>query len=194
MDIECRLRRPGGSKIEIGNTEYHFKPLSDGAHVAAVADEQHQDRLLGIPEAYKLYRGKATGAPAPVTIVGKPPFVAVKPGPVSNEAIAIETAIHPASFDIHGVTYALDDIIVLAQNANGFDATSWQDISDDMRADLIDEELDKLADAGVPTPGEQAEQADPALVAAREKFKTKFGKAPHYRWTVDKIKEQLADA
>jgi hypothetical protein len=62
IDIECKQHRPGGTKIELDKTEYHFQPLADGAHVAAVADDAHVARLLSIPEAYKLYRGKEVAA------------------------------------------------------------------------------------------------------------------------------------
>lgn len=63
MDIECKLIREGGTRVTIGETEYHFAPRDDGAHVATVEDEEHQDTFLAIPEAYGLYRG-AAGAPA----------------------------------------------------------------------------------------------------------------------------------
>jgi hypothetical protein len=63
MQIECKIKRDGGSHVTIGNTEYHFAPQEDGAHVATVTDEGHQDRFLGITEGYKLYR---PGKPAQV--------------------------------------------------------------------------------------------------------------------------------
>jgi hypothetical protein len=56
MKIECKLKRPGGTHVTLGGVKYHFAPQADGAHVADVADEAHQDRLLGIAEAYRVYR------------------------------------------------------------------------------------------------------------------------------------------
>jgi hypothetical protein len=62
MKIECKLKRPGGTHVTLGGAKYHFAPQADGAHVADVADEAHQDRLLGIAEAYRIYRAKSEPA------------------------------------------------------------------------------------------------------------------------------------
>lgn len=59
MKVECKLKREGGTKIDIDGTEYHFKPQADGAHVAEITDEAHLERLQQIPEAYKPYKGEA---------------------------------------------------------------------------------------------------------------------------------------
>lgn len=64
MDIECKLKRDGGSIIPLGDVTYHFAPREDGAHVATVEDEAHQERFLSITEAYRLYRGDAPSADA----------------------------------------------------------------------------------------------------------------------------------
>lgn len=56
MKIECILRRPGGTKIQIAGADYHFKPEAGndgGPHVADVADEAHAKRLLAIREGYR---------------------------------------------------------------------------------------------------------------------------------------------
>jgi hypothetical protein len=69
VKIECILKRPGGTKAEIGGTEYHFEPQADGAHVAEVKDDAHIQRFLGIPEGYRIYKaaGKQAAAPEPAT-------------------------------------------------------------------------------------------------------------------------------
>lgn len=56
MKIECKLKRDGGSKIDLDNTEYHFAPGADGAHVAEVEDDEHVARFLAIPEGYRIYK------------------------------------------------------------------------------------------------------------------------------------------
>lgn len=70
MKIECKLKREGGSVIELGGVEYHFKPQADGAHVDDVAYEEHIERFLSIPEAYCIYKPgtavKEAPAAAPV--------------------------------------------------------------------------------------------------------------------------------
>lgn len=55
MRIECLLRRPEGTKITLGATEYHFRPdpKLNGAHVAFIADQHHAEALLRIKEAYR---------------------------------------------------------------------------------------------------------------------------------------------
>ncbi|SEN87204.1 hypothetical protein SAMN04489859_102019 [Paracoccus alcaliphilus] len=54
MKIESIIRRPGGTNITLGATEYHFKPEGpDPRHVAIVADEAHARVLLSIAEGYR---------------------------------------------------------------------------------------------------------------------------------------------
>jgi hypothetical protein len=70
--IECKIKRAGGSKIDIGGVDYHFKPTSDaeGApHVCEVKDEEHIARFLEIRDGYKLV-GAAEKQPAPDTDAG----------------------------------------------------------------------------------------------------------------------------
>lgn len=64
--IQCILRRKGGTKVTFGNNlakqkTYHFKPVDgdddQSPHVCNVDDIEHADRLLSIPEAYRLFRG-----------------------------------------------------------------------------------------------------------------------------------------
>lgn len=82
MLIECKLKRQGGSKIDIGGTAYHFKPASDepGApHLCDVKDKLHAQRFLGIAEAYCL--------PGDVPVLpGDEPLT--KPEPVASTAAA----------------------------------------------------------------------------------------------------------
>lgn len=56
MQIECTIKRPGGSKVQLDKNTYHFKPKDDHPdtpHVAEVTDEAHCKRLLSIREAYR---------------------------------------------------------------------------------------------------------------------------------------------
>lgn len=62
MLIECKLHRPGGTVVEIGGREYHFKPDVDGRHVCIVPTEVGE-RLLEIPEAYAKATARTTGEP-----------------------------------------------------------------------------------------------------------------------------------
>lgn len=67
MKIECLIKRKGGSVITFGHkpreVKYHFKPESDVLdmpHECEVENPVHVQRLLGIPEAYRI-----AGAPYP---------------------------------------------------------------------------------------------------------------------------------
>lgn len=53
MLIVCKIKREGGSNVEIGKKKYHFKPQeAGGEHIAEVTDDEHIARLLAIKEAY----------------------------------------------------------------------------------------------------------------------------------------------
>lgn len=58
--VECKLIREGGTRAEVGGTEYHFQPYTDGAHVCVIEDNEHADRFLSITEGYRLYRGEGS--------------------------------------------------------------------------------------------------------------------------------------
>lgn len=53
MNIECLLKRPGGTRIALGGTAYHFKPDDLERHVASVENPDHSKLLLGITEGYR---------------------------------------------------------------------------------------------------------------------------------------------
>lgn len=67
MLIKCLLKRDGGSKIDLGEKEYHFAPNEQGDHIAEVTNKDHIKTLLAIPEAYVEVKksGKKTDDDAP---------------------------------------------------------------------------------------------------------------------------------
>lgn len=202
MQIECKLKREGGSKVTLGKTEYHFAPLADGAHVAAVEHEDHQDRFLSITEAYRMYRGAELASAAPVEIKLPEPAAAPVDAPAEPEgagtvifqgAILGDTMLygsstHPESFEINGKTYSLGDVIVLAHKDSGLDVAEWNDLGEDMRADLIDEVLDGLA---ADTNGDGTVDSAEERAALAAEYEAKFGKKPG-NMGVAKLREKLA--
>ena len=72
MKIECKLKREGGSTIDIGGVAYEFKPQADGAHVADVGNKEHAERFLSIPEAYGIYAAGKPVKEAPAPVVKEP--------------------------------------------------------------------------------------------------------------------------
>lgn len=126
MQIESKIQRKGGTHIPMGTVTYHFAPQADGAHVAEVLDEAHQDRFLSIAEGFRLYR----------------------PGqPAAAVEVLLGSNTHPATFEIGGATLALGDVVAAAHKASGLDAAEWNSLEADTRAGLIDDQLDALADA-----------------------------------------------
>lgn len=81
MLVECKLKRPGGSQVELGGVTYHFKDDGTGRHVAMVSNSDHLGRLLSITEGYKLAADQAAQpaapTPAPVAPSAQAPAPAV---------------------------------------------------------------------------------------------------------------------
>lgn len=179
MYIECILRRDGGTRADIGGKQYHFAPLEDGAHVAAVENPDHVDRFLSISEAYRVYRGalKASAGPVDGLPEAKAPVVQVSALLAGSEQL-------PPQFEIGGQTYTQAKIAELAVAAADLTSDEWNELGDDERAAKMEIALDELADAAESAGGDERE----ALVAA---YKAKFGKAPHHKKSIKAIKAEL---
>jgi hypothetical protein len=88
--IECKLIREGGTFAEVGGTEYHFAPQSDGAHVATIDNDDHADVFLSITEGYRLYRGAAKAAPVAIEKAAEPVAPAAPQAVIEPQAPATE--------------------------------------------------------------------------------------------------------
>lgn len=117
--VECLLKRPGGTVVDLFGTSYHFRPENDpaglGRHVCDVPNKAHFQRLMQIPEAYTILDDET---PAPAPAITTPAPVPVNPqaidaasGPASDLGAAI--AASPASGEWNGqdapVTLAAPD-------------------------------------------------------------------------------------
>ena len=192
MKVECIAHREGGSKVDIDGIEYHFEPLSDGAHVAEVELAKHQDRFLSIGEGYKLYRGE-------LSPVGQPTKISL---PVVNDQSDLRhqestiarslygSSVHESTYEIGGHTYQLGDVVEKAFAASGLTAEEWNALEEGDRHAKIDIALDDLDAESEGQP--EAEPTDERTFLA-EVYKAKFGKAPHYRASIDTIKAALAE-
>lgn len=179
MKIECILKRDGGTRTDIGGAVYHFAPLSDGAHVAEVAETDHIDRFLSIPEGYRVYHGQAErkSQPEPIT---RPDTV--KPVEQPKPSVMLSgSEQHPPEFTIAGKVYTQLDVVQIAFAASGLTSDEWNDLGEDERAAKIDIALDDLSE----TADERAE-----LVA---QYEAKFGKKPHGKASIETIKAKLAE-
>lgn len=72
MLIESKLRREGGSRIQIGNETYHFAPDGEGRHVCEVTNKAHIQRFLSITEGFRLVGAEDEEQPAPPPPSGDP--------------------------------------------------------------------------------------------------------------------------
>lgn len=54
MQIECKIKREGGSTIELYGKKYEFLPDELNRHVCEVEDKKAIQRLLSIPEGYRI--------------------------------------------------------------------------------------------------------------------------------------------
>lgn len=191
MDIESKIKREGGTHVDMGTAKYHFAPREDGAHVADVQDEAHADRFLSITEGYRLYRGTAAAAP-----VEAPAAPVPQPNIKTDETILLGSDEHHSSFTIHGKTYSLGDIVAQAHKASGLDVAEWNALAADSRAGMIDDVLDEIEVVGPqPDQSEQKPVDEDALRAELvAQFEAKFGKKPHHNAGIDSIRAKLAEA
>jgi hypothetical protein len=186
MKIECILKRDGGTKADIDGIEYHFEPLSDGAHVAEIEKTEHIDRFLAIPEGYKVYHGKEVPSGEPVKVSKR---AAAAPAESSKLAVPLAGSFALApQFEIGGKIITQSEAVKKAFDASGLSSDEWNDLDDEDRVAKIEIALDDLADAA----DEAAAEGDDreALVEA---YKAKFGKAPHHKTSIETIKAKLAE-
>lgn len=210
MQIQCILKREGGTYVDLPGRKYHFAPQADGKHVAEVEDPAHIATLLSIKEAYRM-----VGAPdtKPVTAVAH----VIDPG--ADGADEIDTTIligsdnFPATFEINGRTYQLGAIVARAQKDSGLDGATWNELTADQRDIKIEQVLDQLEDgeitdvpdigeAGAEPPADiapppavlqnvDAEAAERAELAAQ--YKAKFGKNPPSTMLIENLRAKVAE-
>lgn len=84
MKVESKIKRKGGSHVDMGDgTEYHFKPEDgrhESPHVALVPVKAHLKRLLSI-EGYDLFEPDAEPAPEPAPVPNRVPVPDPTPQP-----------------------------------------------------------------------------------------------------------------
>lgn len=173
MKIESIIKRAKGHSVELGGATYEFLPPD---YLAEVENPDHIGRLLSITEGYRAFGASAASVPAPVKAE-------------SSTEILLGSDVHPSAFEINGKEYSLGDVVRLAYAASGLNAEAWNGLGEGERADLIDEQLDKLQ-ADTNGDGEVDASEERATLAAE--YEAKFGKKPHHKWKAEKIREELA--
>lgn len=90
--IESILKRKGGTRVKLDDTDYHFVADDDGRHIASVSDADHIAKLLAIPEGFRLARAPKA-APSSAAAVG------INAAPVTNPAPVVQDEPVKAAVD-----------------------------------------------------------------------------------------------
>lgn len=101
MLIRCKLLREGGTKVQIADREYHFKPIQGGDpndHVCEVTHEGDLARLLEIKEGYEIHPSELRKDKPPEAPKGEP---APQPSKASYGAMSREELF--AEYERRGV-------------------------------------------------------------------------------------------
>lgn len=215
MKIESIIKRDPPTEIDLDGIVYKFQPDKHGRHVAEVTDKHHIARLLSISEGYQL----ADDEPLPQAVQTElQREVEERTNPMSQPVLTPDdsqalkgSTVHPEVIDLgNGETIEIDDVIDAAYETSGLTTEEWNALSDEERHAKIDETLDAMVGGEddtdtttstnptpTPDPKPAAEQSDEDKAKAErealaEQYKEKFGVKPHYKWTADKIREELA--
>lgn len=96
MLIECKLKRQGGTVVDMGDgTTYHFKDDNTGRHVANITVSKHIAILMGIPEGYAIPDEQLATMVAPAAPGIQP---APEAPPVETKAV-VDVAVQQATID-----------------------------------------------------------------------------------------------
>lgn len=174
--VENLLRRPkeGGTRVDIGGREYHFKPSAEGREFCLVTDQAHLARFLAIPEAYVMIgvvqaSAAEVGAGAPALDPAPIPFVTV---PAPEAPAPAPQAVNQAAPAATGEADAGSTIIPVVEGETPPPA-------------VVTPEPDKSdADKGPVTPDPDAVPEDLAaldLEQLREVFAKEVGRTPNAR-------------
>lgn len=203
MKIESIIKRDPPTEVLLGDTAYKFQPDSKGRHVCEVTDKAHIARLLSIAEGFQI-PGDEDAPKVAIPPVIEPPVQTVQPTfqPTQDPDVLLGADGYPAVIDLgNGKTADIADVIADAHELSGLTTADWNALDPEVRAGLIDAVLDALNDSEEEAPTDAANDDQPPAtdkpaVDEREalalEYKAKFGSKPHYKWTMDKIREELA--
>lgn len=214
MKIESLIRRPNGTKVELDNIQYHFKPQNeDPRHVAEVQKQEHIRSFLSIPEGYQPFEGEKVSQKLQKEL--------------DEENQLNGSAVHAAKYEFHGEEVKLDDIVLMAFDDSGLTREEWNELDDQKRYVYLDNTIASLKgdekepveivpenspmtgegqpspEAGgnsttktdLPQPENIEEANDSGQDLDRDslvvKYKEKFGRKPHHSLSAERIKQAL---
>lgn len=138
MQIECKIKRKGGSDIEVGGKTYEFRPDELGRHVCDVQDKKAIQCLMAIPEGYRIVGDDDDSVDSyPAQVKADPAGNTLAPGdPLSDDIVLDDEDVENFSED--------EELDPDAEEANDLaptEETSTDDTSDE--EDLTDPEAVK---------------------------------------------------
>lgn len=145
MKIESIIRRKDGTKVEMGDMKYHFKPSeNDPRHLEEVTNTIHIARFLSITEGYRVPVGEAV-----------PELPAA---PVAQDAgFLIGSDAFQPIYQIGGREVQLGELVREAFETSELSEDEWNKLAQEERDSYIQDELDLLkANAR-----ENGDEADP---------------------------------
>ncbi|QRE00595.1 hypothetical protein [Pseudomonas phage Itty13] len=206
MKIESIIRRKNGTRVELDDQVYHFKPTpEDERHLAEVSIRAHIQRFLSIPEGFQpaeIDETQASPAPAPVQ---QPPAPPVQASPLNTDQPVLGTLAGVQNKDGSVSTLPQlprEQLLVLARDMEieGAEDLSDEELVKAIEADPVelvdDADADSEADTGNgdETKGDDKAAEQPAPLdreALVEQYKARFKKAPHHKLTAERIKQIL---
>lgn len=206
MKIESIIKRDPPTEVVLGDTTYKFVPDDKGRQVAEVTDKHHIARLLSIAEGFQLADGDETLPKSVKTELNKEleqrtqgQQATIQP---VDEYVLKGSTVHPATFDVKGEQISIEDVIAVAHEESGMTTAEWNAMPDEARHNLIDAVLDAMAGEQNEDPANPetppADPVDPESAAKAEldelkaQWKARTGSLPHYKWTAEKIRAELA--
>jgi hypothetical protein len=207
MKILLKIKREGGSKIDIDKITYHFKPNEKGHHVAEVKDAAHIKRFLSI-NGYHAYEGEEPEDEPETPVVTANTDVDENLDLVDDDetvddedddqALLGSSTLPGIIVIAEGVEMQLGDIVGKAFEVSGLTTDEWNALTDEERDELLNEQItiqkslaeDKAKSAANTTANTGKAQGDDSNTAAPAN--TGAGTSEDTRTPAQKRKDTLA--
>lgn len=192
MKVQSIIKRDPPTRIVMDGVVYQFEVDSEGRHVVEVKDEEHFSRLLSIPEGYRVVMEKDEHKTGKSMAMHQQ----VDNKTVGENVEPIGSTVHPEEIDLGGGhIVSLDVAVEVAIKDNELTAVQWNALSEDERHALIDAALDGMASHLEGKGDEQGGEIDTVELDRDQlaaEYRERFGKAPHGKWSAEKILEALS--
>lgn len=135
MLIECLIRRPDGTRVQLDDKHYHFKAVNaeiDPRHLAEVLNKAHAERFLAISEGYR-YAGD-----------GEAPNASTQAAAATATGMPRTSITHAATFQLGAKEITLVELTIAAFKASGLSIADWNAQDDEDLYEQLDATLAEL--------------------------------------------------